>query len=499
MALKLHCIKKLTTPLLLLFCLLFSQYSYTQCVEYSQVLSIFDASCMNGCHANGVGGTSLTYDELVNGTSAACGGVPYVVVGDADASYLYDKINDDGSVQCGSAMPFGPALPQAEQDLIAAWINGGAIETAINGCTDPNATNYDATANCDDGSCSLAVSGCTDPCAPNYDATATADDGSCQAYDTSCPDVNCSTFAWDANSCSCLETSTPDTTCDDADACTTDSYDFATCSCVNEPIVNCGETLGCTDPCAPNYDAAATLDDGSCQAYDTSCPDVNCATFAWDANSCSCLETSTPDTTCDDADACTTDSYDFATCSCVNEPIVNCGETLGCTDPCAPNYNAAATLDDGTCQAYQVNCDDNNPCTVDSFDAQNCTCVNAPIANCGTNTSNNVPTLSEWGLILFILLLMNLGLLTTINQYVPVWQTQNQSVKINSYKWKNLNIPFSKDLFKKALNIGLVMILIGFAFSLLFFGVITSVDFICSFICLPIFAYLLHLVLMAQK
>ena len=34
---------------------------------------------------------------------------------------------------------------------------------------------------------------------------------------------------------------------------------------------DCSGTPGCTDPCAPNYDAAATSDDGSCQSYDMTC------------------------------------------------------------------------------------------------------------------------------------------------------------------------------------------------------------------------------------
>lgn len=45
------------------------------------------------------------------------------------------------------------------------------------GCTDPNASNYNAEATFNDGSCEYL--GCTDPDALNYDAFATIDDGSC--------------------------------------------------------------------------------------------------------------------------------------------------------------------------------------------------------------------------------------------------------------------------------------------------------------------------------
>ena len=52
--------------------------------------------------------------------------------------------------------------------------------SVIEGCTDPNANNYDPLANVDDGSCTYtAVLGCTDPLATNYNNSATVDDGSC--------------------------------------------------------------------------------------------------------------------------------------------------------------------------------------------------------------------------------------------------------------------------------------------------------------------------------
>ena len=49
------------------------------------------------------------------------------------------------------------------------------------GCTDPDYLEYDPDANTDDGSCSvLIVPGCTDPDYAEYDAAATLDDGSCE-------------------------------------------------------------------------------------------------------------------------------------------------------------------------------------------------------------------------------------------------------------------------------------------------------------------------------
>ncbi|MDP6869928.1 MAG: hypothetical protein QGI21_04070 [Candidatus Poseidoniaceae archaeon] len=56
------------------------------------------------------------------------------------------------------------------------------------GCTDPEANNYDETAEEDDGSCEYdepePILGCTDPDAENYNETADQDDGTCEYLET---------------------------------------------------------------------------------------------------------------------------------------------------------------------------------------------------------------------------------------------------------------------------------------------------------------------------
>ena len=81
---------------------------------------------------------------------------------------------------------------------------------AINGCTDPTATNFDPAATVDDGSCDyfVEVLGCTYEAATNYMPSATVDDGSCLFVE----------------------------------------------------YIN-----GCTYPDAQNYNPSANFDDGSCQ------------------------------------------------------------------------------------------------------------------------------------------------------------------------------------------------------------------------------------------
>ena len=59
----------------------------------------------------------------------------------------------------------------------------GTITVGTGGCLDPQATNYDASAEFDDGTC--IFSGCINGAACNYDSNATNDDGSC-VFPTGC-------------------------------------------------------------------------------------------------------------------------------------------------------------------------------------------------------------------------------------------------------------------------------------------------------------------------
>ena len=86
--------------------------------------------------------------------------------------------------------------------------------------------------------------------------------------------------------------------------------------------------LGFTDPAACNYDAEATLDDGTCNFDCNGCTDPA---------ACNYDPTATQDDgSCLFNDDCGVCGGDNSTCS-------------GCTDPTACNYDETATIDDGSC------------------------------------------------------------------------------------------------------------------------------------------------------
>ena len=66
------------------------------------------------------------------------------------------------------------------------------------GCMDPNAYNYDASADVDDGSCIVVIEGCTDEIACNYDSLANFDDGSCVFVSNPSVDMTVGSGIWDS-------------------------------------------------------------------------------------------------------------------------------------------------------------------------------------------------------------------------------------------------------------------------------------------------------------
>ena len=165
----------------------------------------------------------------------------------------------------------------------------------VNGCTDPNASNYNSLANVDDGSCEYI--GCTDPTAINYNANWTVD-----TVPSSC------------------------------------TY----------------HVYGCTAPTASNYDPSATSDDGTCIPFVYGCMDVSAYNYNSSATSGNADPLNSPiymgyDGNCCYVPGCTNPTaINYSSAACYDNGNCYFG-VLGCTDPSASNYNSSATTDDGSC------------------------------------------------------------------------------------------------------------------------------------------------------
>jgi len=140
--------------------------------------SVADAIIIAAAGGAGGGGGSLKFAGDVGGNARGWTEVP-------DASFMdgitqgtdADELNRDGVTgQDGGGGGGGGGGHQGGDKGFA-----GLDQPPAQGCTDPNALNYDPNAEIDDGSCSYPppVRGCTDPNAENYNSNAEEDDGSC--------------------------------------------------------------------------------------------------------------------------------------------------------------------------------------------------------------------------------------------------------------------------------------------------------------------------------
>ena len=155
----------------------------------------------------------------------------------------------------------------------------------IGGCTDPLAFNYDEDANLDDGTCVGVVEGCMDPEAYNYNPNANQEDGSCDyeslviiQYDQLSGN---SFYFWaiinDIPSVIYLQWDMGDGT--EYTAVDDPTHEFqqnGTYQVSVKVIATTGAfiayanvevadiSIGCTDEAAINYEPLASIDDGSC-------------------------------------------------------------------------------------------------------------------------------------------------------------------------------------------------------------------------------------------
>ena len=244
---------------------------------------------------------------------------------DNDSDGICDEVEISGC-QTDSACNYNPDA--TDDDNSCEW-------TSCSGCTYLFACNYDSEAIYSDGSCEFGTCpGCTNITACNFNPTVFEDDGSCVYLD------ECGVCGGPGAIYECGCTEIPDGDCDCNGNGPEEGYD---CDgiCLNDVDGDgtCDEFEqgGCTDPAACNYDAAASEENGTCQYTD------ECGVCGGDGIA---------EGACDCDGTLPADGYDCDG-ACLNDAdgddICDEFEIAGCTDTDAPNYNPAATDDDGSC------------------------------------------------------------------------------------------------------------------------------------------------------
>ena len=183
------------------------------------------------------------------------------------------------------------------------------------GCTDPDAMNYDPEAILDDGSCGYPVVGCTDPSAFNFDPEATTDDGTCVPVEYGCLDPDACNFDPLANTSAPEWCDYPSTLYPDGDK---DCFGNCYFDSDGDGICDQNEVVGCTDPTADeNYNPDAT-----------------------DSDNTQCVYYGCTDDTAYNYNAKATPGNPFAQDDCIY---------AGCTAEGADNFDSQASIDDGSC------------------------------------------------------------------------------------------------------------------------------------------------------
>ncbi|MSP92825.1 MAG: hypothetical protein EXR79_13645 [Myxococcales bacterium] len=343
--------------------------------------------------------------------------------------------------------------------------NGGCKPGAAKSCDDGKPCTDDAcvlqtgacgnvanTAPCDDGNACTAGDACAASQCKAGKATDCNDgnpcsDDACDPQSGACKSAANVAPCSDGNACTVSDVCgagvcKPGATkgCDDNNGCTNDGCDVSQGTCTHVANTSaCNDANECTlgDQCAATScksGAPKSCDDGK-QCTDDGCDKAsgNCAYAANaaacdDGNKCTladkcALGACAPGTlvACDDKDACTNDSCNPASGTCLFSPKVGCGgncaKAIDCSDgnacttdectsgKCAFPANTASCDDANPCTVSDVcasgtckpgapkPCDDGNPCTNDSCNASIGQC--AYVNNTAPCNDNNACTLGD--------------------------------------------------------------------------------------------------------
>ena len=143
------------------------------------------ATCIiaNGHYRNYIG-DSQTVSDLLSYQSPGCPAFGCCPSPAPLPDVPYTSLNQPGTVLC---------------NIYNGISNKCEEKVYVYGCTNPDAINYNPSANTDDGSCIIKVYGCTDPNAFNYNPAATIDNGTCIPKVYGCTNPNAINYNPNAN------------------------------------------------------------------------------------------------------------------------------------------------------------------------------------------------------------------------------------------------------------------------------------------------------------
>jgi len=319
-------------------------------------------------------------DNNCNGESITVynsGSYNFVLIQNGNEGKLYFE---NGTFYCNETPSYSCVTAYGLTNISQSWTCGNSSPPlpapTISGCTDINATNFNAIANLDDGSCQYANTNATAfttyPWLSTYVNQSGCNGESITVYNSGSYNFiliqngNEGKLYFENGTFYCNETQNY--------SCVT-AYGLSTTNIAQS--WTCGNSItvsGCRDANAINYNPSATVDDGSCQYSNTGSCNSNTGTFFYQ----NCGGTSFFFIRTNDGKV--YDPY-FAAgigftplegqqirfdyvintavttpCAVSESPItITCFEDIsvsGCTDSNATNYNASATVEDGSCQ-YQ--------------------------------------------------------------------------------------------------------------------------------------------------
>lgn len=105
-----------------------------------------------------------------------------------------------------------------------------------------------------------------------------------------------------------------------------------------------------------------------------------------------------------------------------------------------------------------------------------------------------VPTMSQWGLFLFALVSMTLGMV-----FMYRMETEKAVAGMSMSASTSSSLPFNMEVFQASIKHALGLAVVGFALILVGWGEIVPMDLVGMMISIPVVAYMIHLAKMMKK